>query len=230
MQTTATNAPTPPAIGHVAPLAGLVAPLRTARTFSPQVEALYDHALREDGLLSGTQVATQDGWAPVERLQAGDRVLTFDNGLQSITKVERLIIPRSTIPAKKAFAMTVPPGALGNRKQLSLLPCQEVVVESDLAEAEFGEAFVIIQALWLDGYRGIHRSPLADDLTVHLLTFAAEQSVYVSGATLATCRVDADFSPLSAAAIAGDAVYPRLTPSQLRRIADDLKANATPGD
>ena len=230
MPTTAPNAPKPPAIGLAAPLARLVAPLSPGRIFSPQVEALYDRALREDGLLAGTPIATQDGWIPVERLGAGDRVLTFDNGLQPITKVEQLVIPRKSIPAQKAFVMTVPPGALGNRQPLSLLPCQEVVVESDLAEAEFGEAFVIIQALWLEGYRGIHRSPLAADPEVHMLTFAAEQSVYISGATLATCRVDADFSPLSAATITGDAVYPRLTQSQLRQIADDLKANATPGD
>ena len=219
-----------------APLARLLAPVKSLVPIEPLAplpqygESLYGKALREDGLLPGTRVATQDGWTPVERLTVGDRVLTFDNGLQPITRVKRLSIARKKIPAFKAFTMTIPPGVLGNRQQLSLLPCQEVVVESDLAEAEYEEPFVIIQALWLDGYRGIHRKPLTADLDVRLLTFAAEQSIYVAGTALATCRLDADFSPLSAAAISGDAIYPRLTHAQLRRIADDLKKEATPGD
>jgi hypothetical protein len=186
-------------------------------------ESLYAHALREDGLLPGTLIATDSGWKPVEGILPGDMVLTFDNGMQRVANVHQIVLPAASLPAHKAFTMVIPVGALGNRRELRLLPCQEVIVESDMAEMDFGEPFVMIQALMLEGYCGIHRAPIEGDLRIHMLTFASEQVIHIAGAALVTARADSDFSPLSAAALAGLTSYPRLTLPQLRRVADGLK-------
>ncbi len=212
-------------------VSALAAHFGTLSAFAPAVvqamqkdATLYAQALREDGLLPGTLVATQTGWKPVEAIQPGEMVLTFDNGLQRVAQARQLAIPRERVPAHKAYTMRVPMGALGNRRELDLLPCQEVMVESDLAEADFGEPFVMIQALLLDRYKGIHRAPILGDLTIHMLTFESEQVIHVSGAALVAARAEADFSPFSAALVSGAETYLRLTLDQLRRIASDLTA------
>jgi hypothetical protein len=195
-----------------------------ATTLVRPVDEIYVQALREDGLLSGTLVATDEGWRPVEGIVAGDMVLTFDNGMQPVRAVHRLEISRATVPAHKAFTMFVPAGALGNRKDMLLMPSQEVIVESDRAESDFGEPFVLIQSLLLEGYRGIRKTPIQRDLSVYMLTFENEQILHTSGATLIACRAEVDFSPLDAAGrMQGVQTYNRLTPTQVRRVATWLR-------
>ena len=189
-------------------------------------DTLYAEALREDGLLPGSLIATDAGWKPVETIQPGEMVLTFDNGLQRVVQTHQIVVPRASIPAHKAFKMVVPMGALGNRREMHLLPCQEVIVESDLAETAYGDPFVMIQALMLEGFFGIHRAPIEGDLRIHMITFAAEQAIYIAGATLVTARPESDFSPLSVVSLAETRTYPRLTLDQLRVIAAGLKGAA----
>lgn len=216
-----------------ASISDIAAHVDTLSAFAPAVvqamqkdESLYAQALREDGLLPGTQIATQTGWKPVETIQPGEMVLTFDNGLQRVERVHQITVPRAQVPAHKAYTMLVPTGALGNRRELRLLPCQEVMVESDLAEMDFGEPFVMIQALLLERYKGIRREPIQGDLQIYMLTFASEQVIHVSGAALVTARAESDFSPFTAADVAGTETYLRLTLDQLRRIAQSLRAEA----
>lgn len=213
-------------------VSALAAHVGTLSAFAPAFvqammkdESLYSEALREDGLLPGTLVATNGGWKPVEAIVPGEMLLTFDNGLQPVSRIHRIEIPRAMVPAHKAFTMVVPMGALGNRRELRLLPCQEVIVESDLAEEDFGEPFVLIQALLLERYKGIHRAPIQGDLTIYMLTFAAEQVIHIAGAALVTARAETDFSPLTVAEVAGTETYLRLTLDQLRRIAANLRAD-----
>lgn len=188
---------------------------------------LYCEALREDGLLPGTPVATDGGWKPVETIVPGEMVLTFDNGMRPVTRVHQIVVPRDKVPAQKAFTMVVPAGSLGNRSPLRLLPCQEVIVESDLAETEFGEPFVMIQALLLEHYRGIHRAPIDGDLRIYMLTFDSEEVLHVAGSSLVIARAECDFSPLTSAALIGAQTYLRLTLLQLRKIAQSLRAEST---
>lgn len=190
---------------------------------------LYENALREDGLLPGTLIATDAGWVPVEQIKPGDLVLTFDSGMQRVVRNHSISIAQGSVPAHKAFTMIVPAGALGNRREISLLPCQEVIVESDMAELDFGEPFVLIQALMLEGYEGIRRHALAGDLTIHMLTFASEQVIHCAGAALISARAESDFSPIAAAAQGTEMEYPRLTLTQLRQIALSLKTGKMPG-
>ena len=191
-----------------------------------KTQSLYAQALREDGLLPGSLLATQAGWKTVETIAPGDMVLTFDNGAQPVVRVHRVTVPKAQIPAHKAFVMVVPMGALGNRRELRLLASQEVLIESDMAEEEFGDPFVMIQALMLEGFFGIHRAPIDEDLTIYMVTFASEQLIHVAGAALVTARPESDFAPLSVHALSEIRTYPRLTLDQLRRIAESLKGTA----
>lgn len=184
---------------------------------------LYAMALREDGLLPGTLVATGTGWRKIETLQPGEMALTFDNGMQPITRVHDLTIPHRALPAHKAFIMVVPPGVLGNRRKLELLPLQEIIIESDFADEHYGDPFVLIQALMLDGFEGIHRTPITGDLRVFLPTFEQEQLVHTCGMALLTARAESDFSPLDACSHAPEREYKRLPRADLSALAASLK-------
>ncbi|MCC5991867.1 MAG: Hint domain-containing protein [Rhodobacteraceae bacterium] len=188
---------------------------------------LYDFALREDGLLPDSLIATNTGWRPVHAIEPGDMIMTFDSGMQPLVNNHCLTLSLDTVPSHKRFLMDVPAGALGNRNPMRLLPCQEVIIESDMAEDHFGDPFVLIQALMLEGFNGVRRQPIAQDLTIHMLTFAQEQVIHCSGATLVSARAESDFSPLWSAAMATAPGQPRLSFGQLRRVADALNGAAT---
>lgn len=183
---------------------------------------LYAMALREDGLLPGTLVATGSGWRKIEAIQPGEMVLTFDNGMQPLTHVHDLTIPHSALPPHKAFIMIVPKGILGNRRQIEMLPLQEIIIESDFAADRYGDPFVLIQALKLDGFNGIHRAPLKGDLRVFMPTFPQEQLIHTCGMALMTARAESDFSPLDSCSHQTGREYMRLPMSDLSALADSL--------
>ncbi|MFN4056758.1 MAG: Hint domain-containing protein [Roseinatronobacter sp.] len=207
--------------------AHLKADVRPGQSLLRAVDEIYTQALREDGLLAGTMIATDDGWRPVDGVAKGDLVLTFDNGMQPVTGVHRLEIKRATVPAHKSFLMLVPANALGNRKDLLLMPSQEVIVESDRAEVDFGEPFVLVQTLMLDGYHGIRKVPMARDLQITMLTFENEQIIHASGAALIVCRAETDFCPLDASKRAHAVqTYNRLTHAQVKQVSKWLRQEA----
>ncbi|MEZ5751434.1 MAG: hypothetical protein R3D60_05500 [Paracoccaceae bacterium] len=97
---------------------------------------------------------------------------------------------------------------------------QEILLESDRAEDEIGDPFVLFPAVLLSGYQGMGRQKIDGDLDVFMLTFRDEQIIQVEGAALVACRAEADFSPLDAAGKAQDFVgYPRLAQDQLQQLA-----------
>lgn len=195
----------------------------TAISAAMQKDAeLYAMALREDGLLPGTLVATGSGWRKIEAIQPGEMVLTFDNGMQPLTHIHDLTIPNAALPPHKAFIMVVPKGVLGNRRQIEMLPLQEIIIESDFAEERHGDPFVLIQALKLDGFNGIHRAPIKGDLRVFMPTFAQEQLIHTCGMALMTARAESDFSPLEACSQATGREYMRLPLSDLSALAASL--------
>lgn len=186
-------------------------------------EQLYAMALREDGLLPGTLVATGTGWRKIETIQPGEMVLTFDNGMQPVTRIHTLSIANSALPPHKAFTMVVPQGVLGNRRQIELLPLQEIIIESDFAEDRYGDPFVLIQALMLDGFNGIHRTPINGDLRVFMPTFEHEQLIHTCGMALLTARAESDFSPLDSCSTGPEREYMRLPLNDLSALAASLK-------
>lgn len=153
------------------------------------------------GLVTGTRIATTMGWRPVEALAEGDRVLTFDEGLQQITRVSRIRLWDGSEGCPPSFwPIHVPVGALGNRTAMDVLPGQSVMVESDAAEEIYGDPFALIPALAIEGNDGVHRVSPSDELEVVVLHFATEQIVFADNGALFFCAAGLDTSARTATA------------------------------
>ncbi len=137
------------------------------------------------GLIEGTRVATAMGWRPVEAIAAGDKVLTFDAGLQVVTRIDRRAVwAGDTACPARFWPLEVPAGALGNREMMHLLPNQGVMLESDAAELVYGDPFTLLPAQALDGVNGIHRVPPRHGIDVVILHFETEQIVFANSGAL----------------------------------------------
>ena len=140
------------------------------------------------GLIGQTMVATPSDWRPVSTLRPGDRVMTFDNGFQRIESVgvTELCADDEDCPYAQ-WPLEVPAGYIGNRDRLCLMPQQNVIIESDLAEAQFGDPFAMVPACELDGMCGVHRIRPNETQKVYSLCFARDEVVFVNGSALVHC-------------------------------------------
>lgn len=110
-----------------------------------------------EGLFAATPIATPDGWVRADQLRPGDRVLSFDAGEQTICAIQRHRIPADSPAAD--WPIHLPAGVFGRHGAVLLPPDQTVLIEADLAEELYEEAFVTVPALALDGWRGCTRVP-----------------------------------------------------------------------
>ena len=156
-------------------------------------EDVTDHAAHPAadmtaGLVVGTMVATAVGWRTVETLREGDKVMTFDGGLQPITGIKQgMLWTAPSVCPEPLWPLSVPEGALGNAQSMTLLPDQPVMVESDAAEDIYGDPFVLVPASVLEGRLGIERVLPAAPVEVVALCFEKDEMVYVNGSALAFC-------------------------------------------
>lgn len=187
-----------------------------------------DSVLREVGLLPQSPVAGQGGWIPIERVAQGDKLLTFDNGMQPVLESRTITLRRTEIPERKAFMMHIPKGILGNRSDMTVMPMQEIMLESDRAELNYGDPFVLLPAIMLDGYRGIRKVPLKTDLQLCVVVFECEEIIQTDGSLLALAPSQAYFSPFAETVAARPTSYPRLSHDQLRRAIDRRQSNRDP--
>ena len=142
-----------------------------------------DYQMR--GITSGTRIATTIGWRAVETLAVGDSLLTFDNGPQKITAITRATqFVHDHIAPDFANPIHVPAGAIGNAEPMVVLPEQNVMIESDEAEARTGDPFALIPAKALVGYRGVDRFRALRAFEVLTLHFENDELVYVEGGAL----------------------------------------------
>ena len=140
------------------------------------------------GMVSGTRVATASGWRPVETILQGDKVLTFDAGMQEVSHVSKGALWRARKPCPQPlWPLDVPSGAIGNAQPMTLLPEQSVVVESDVGAEIYGDPFTLLPASALAGFRGIARVMPAGDIEVATLHFAADQVIFCSAGALFFC-------------------------------------------
>lgn len=145
------------------------------------------------GLIAGTKVATGMGWRAVEAIAEGDKALTFDGGLQTVTKVSRIRLwsGQDTCP-RQFWPLEIPAGALGNREMMKVLSSQSIMVESDAAEDLFGDPFTLIPAEAIEGLYGVARTPPQEDVEVIILHFASDQVVFADNGALFFCPAFAD--------------------------------------
>ena len=140
------------------------------------------------GFVSGTHVASNLGWRAVEALSVGDKVLTFDHGMQTIVDIQRetLFAPEHALSPAQCPVL-VPEGALNNRRDLWLMPDQGMLVESDAAIDVMGDPFAVVPARALKGFRGIRSVHSTDRLEITTLAFANDEVIYVEGGMLGYC-------------------------------------------
>lgn len=146
---------------------------------------------RTSGIVAGTKVATPNGWAKIETIVPGQKVLTFDGGLQPVVSVTRHIL-MSEPTDRASWPMAIPAGALGNQEAMTILPNQPVMIESDLAEDLLGDPFALIPATSLDGLRGITQSRPDAFVEVIQLHFQQDEIVFANIGALFLCRVEMD--------------------------------------
>jgi hypothetical protein len=177
---------------------------------------------QSEGIIAGTRIATEMGWRPVEGIVAGDRVMTFDHGPRPVVAVKRMQLwlgsnscPRHLQP------LAVPVGALGNATAMLLLPEQTVLVESDMAEAVFGDPFALIPAAALEGYRGIDRITPHQKVEVVVLEFDRDEVIYANGTGMIHCN-SVDAGSLSALVEPTPATYEALPLEMARSIVAEM--------
>lgn len=121
----------------------------------------------------GTLVETDSGPRPIENLAPGDRVLTRDNGFQTIRWVGRKHFEDADLRADAAlYPVLMRKGALGPD-----LPARDMMVSrqhrmllcSPRAELYFGEDEVFVRALHLVGQTGILHAMVPEVTYLHLM-------------------------------------------------------------
>ena len=183
------------------------------------------------GLVLGTLVGTQGGWRPVETLREGDKVMTFDSGLQAIceTKHGLLCSPPMACP-EPLWPLSVPRGVLGNDHAMTLLPEQPMLLESDAAEDIYGDPFILVPGAALEGWLGIQRVLPADPVEVVALGFEKDQIIYVNGSALAFCPSHVPGTVLTLDALTGESDarsdYTVLSPFEARAVLGDPGSGA----
>lgn len=137
-----------------------------------------------DGLPASLRLSTPEGWIEAGDLEPGDAVLTFEQGEVAVRAVHRSAQARWVPPA--FWPVVLPAGAMLNDHPVELLPAQMVLLESELAEDEYGEPFVMVPALALMGWNGIRRAAPRDVELVHL-QFDAPQVIFAGGSLFLGC-------------------------------------------
>ncbi|WP_299777957.1 Hint domain-containing protein [uncultured Roseobacter sp.] len=163
----------------------------TAKPYRPHEAFATPHSEpvpASHGLIAGTRVASNFGWRPVEALTVGDKVLTFDNGVQRIVEMQRTTLwldPQKMMPG--CWPVTIPAEALANLNEVMLLPDQGVMLESDAASDPMGDPFAIVPAQALEGLCGIHRQQPLHPVDLITLYFADDEVIYIDGGLLIHC-------------------------------------------
>lgn len=174
----------------------------------------------QSGFTAGTQVASERGWCPVEDLKVGDRVLTFDHGMQTVMDIQRERIHLPALPSPRRYwPMLVPAGALFNNRPMWLMPEQGMLVESDAAEDVLGDPFAVVPARMLDGLRGIAPADPGPQISVTTLAFARDQVIYLEGGMLAMCPHP---EPVWGSGAASGRLYEPVDGAQARYVVDSL--------
>lgn len=134
--------------------------------------------------VSGTLIATERGPRPVETIAAGDRVLTRDNGFESVrwAGVRHLGLAEM-LAAPALVPVVIAAGALGPgtpSRELRVSPQHRILLNGPRAELMFGEAEVLAPAIQLVGRPGIARAR-PGPVGYHHLLFDAHEIVLSEG-------------------------------------------------
>ena len=158
--------------------------LKGGRLFVQSVDSLHDHVLTyevTDGMgttdvafvklnmiacfTEGTLIDVPAGRVPVERLRAGDEVLTRDHGAQVLRWVGRVL--REAVG--RDAPVEIAAGTFGDHGQVRLSANHRVLVAGARAELLFGEAEVLVKARHLVDGRAVRVVEGGEVAYLHLL-------------------------------------------------------------
>lgn len=135
------------------------------------------------GLVAGTLIEGPQGWLPVEDLRIGCSVYSFDGGLARVLGLDRHWIT----PNRADYLVHLPGGALDNCCDLTLLPGQNLLVDTQ-NDNQFPDAIVVlIPAQALEGWLGAQRVPFDKALEVILPRFADDEAIFANSGTRLHC-------------------------------------------
>ncbi|WP_318843216.1 Hint domain-containing protein [Gemmobacter serpentinus] len=133
----------------------------------------------------GTLIATPRGEIPVEQLQAGDRVITRDNGIQQIRWVGRKDLTWADLSLNPHLKpILIRQGSLGNglpERDMMVSPNHRVLVANDRTALYFDEHEVLVAAKHLVAGRGIHEVDSMGTSYLHFM-FDRHEVVLSNGA------------------------------------------------
>lgn len=121
----------------------------------------------------GSLIATPRGERPVEDLRPGDKVMTRDNGIQTIRWAgARRLTARDLAGAAHLAPVMIRKGALGNNlpeRDMMLSPNHRMLVANEKTSYYLGESEVLVAAKHLVGLPGITRATAPEVTYVHFL-------------------------------------------------------------
>ncbi|EBA17678.1 type I secretion target repeat protein [Roseobacter sp. SK209-2-6] len=133
----------------------------------------------------GTLIATPDGERLVEDLKAGDRVITRDNGIQSVRWIgSRDLEARDLAAAQHLQPILIRQGALGNglpERDMMVSPNHRVLVANDKTALYFEDREVLVAAKHLTGLAGVDRVETSKVTYIHFM-FDQHEVVLSDGA------------------------------------------------
>lgn len=162
----------------------------TAEAYVATAPQSYDewHAGHAGGFCATTRVATPMGWREANALSVGDMVLTVDDDWQPLRELHKSVLWPGKFGCPKALRpLHVPGGVFGPGKELTLLPEQGVMIESEVSLELFGAFSVIVPAALLDGYFGVHRFAPRGMMEVVSLVFDREELVVTESGAMVQC-------------------------------------------
>ena len=125
----------------------------------------------------GTWITTPSGQVPIEKLAAGDMVVTMDHGPQPI----RWISSSKRHAIGDMAPILIRKGALGNTRDLRVSPQHRMLLSGWQAEVLFGESEVLATAKSLVNDHSILREEGGEVEYFHML-FDTHEIVYAEGA------------------------------------------------
>lgn len=132
-----------------------------------------------------TRLATIRGEVAVEKLREGDRVITRDNGIQSLAWVgKRDLSARNLTDQPDLNPVHIRKGSLGNgvpERDMIVSPNHRMLMTSHVANAMFGEREVLVSAKYLSGLDGITQILTPSVQYIHLM-FEQHEIVLADGA------------------------------------------------
>jgi hypothetical protein len=135
---------------------------------------------------AGTLIKTQRGEVPVEKLTAGDLVLTLDHGYAPISWVgSRQLHAIDLARNPNLRPIRIQSGALGENQpeqDLVVSPQHRVLVRSAVAERMFGSLEVLVAAKHLVGIPGVQVEDDIKEVSYWHFMFKAHELVFSGGA------------------------------------------------